>query len=148
MFEIVSPQTAPSLDIDWAPAYELIVSLIVFTDAKNQKETDLGPAWVRRTRQKLPQVFHDQLARVAAQLSKDDKRDKPSKHHLHGDLYFHLIRDCPVERDAASFVDWLESLTPGELYERVAPHWPESMPLPRDLGALRDQHAPLLRLWN
>ena len=78
----------------------------------------------------------------------DEKRDKPYKPHFHGELHFHLIRDCPGERDAASYVDWLEALSVGELYERVAPQWPAGMALPRDLGALRDSQVPVFRLWN
>src|SRR5687768_13134020 len=153
MFELAAPQTPLHLDIDWAPAYELIISLTTFTDTKTQKETDLGSSWIRRTRQSLPQSFHDQLARAMSLLGMDVKEKsakgpKPAKRHLHGDLHFNLIRDCPGERDATSFIDWLEALTVGELYERIAPQWPEGMPLPRDLGALRDVQIPLLRLWN
>ena len=148
MFELANPQTSLNLDIDWAPAYELILSLGAYVDKKSHKDTELGPAWVRRTRQKLPAAFHEQLAQALEELHKHEKRDKPFKPHLHGELHFHLIRDCPGERDAASYIEWLESLSVGELYERVAPQWPETMALPRDLGALRDRQVPVFRLWN
>ena len=148
MFELASSQNILPLDVDWAPAYELLLSLGAFADPRTCKDTDLGPAWHRRTRQKLPPAFHDLLTRAMEQTTRDEKRDKPNKPHFHGELHFHLIRNCPGDRDAASYVEWLESLSVGELYERIAPQWPENMALPRDLGALRDAQVPLFRLWN
>ena len=148
MFELAVPQSPLRLDIDWAPAYEFVLSLGTFADPRTCKDVDLGPPWHRRTRQKLPQAFHDQLTHVIALTTRDEKRDKPSKPHYHGELHFHLIRDCPGDRDAASYIEWFEGLSVGEMYERIAPHWPEGMALPRDLGTLRDAQMPLFRLWN
>jgi len=58
-----------------------------------------------------------------------------------------LIWLCPTTRDAAGFLSWLNSLSVGQIYERLAPFVREGCPpLPHDLAAMRDIYARLLEL--
>src|SRR5712692_8606142 len=53
----------PVLAVDWAPAYELLISFGCFVSARMHPLIDLGPAWVRDVRQALPAESAAQLAR-------------------------------------------------------------------------------------
>jgi hypothetical protein len=79
---------------------------------------DLGEAWRRDVRQRLPA---DVTARVLGKHTaggtfntKDD------------DLLVLLARACPGQGDAASFLDWFGALAPGAAYEALAARLPES----------------------
>ena len=105
----------------------------------------MGPAWVRRVRQRLPGAFVQELD---AELQRHkDRSGTPAEPELHS-VHFLLIQHSPGERDAAAYLDWLAGTGVGELYECLAPHWPAGETLPRELGAMRDRHLALLRLWN
>jgi DNA-binding transcriptional ArsR family regulator len=123
------------VEIDWAPPYELVVSLSALLAGADQKVMDLGPSWAREVRSRLRT---DLLALLPA----------PGKRR-YTELTELLVWQCPGERDVASFLSWLCSLSPGDLYERLAPHAPEPpSALPRDLGSWRDRAADLLSAWH
>src|SRR5947209_14680118 len=123
------------VEVDWAPPYELTVSLAAFLGGADQKVMDLGPTWARDLRKRLDPT-------VPALLPGPGKK-------WHGDLIDLLIWQCPGEREIPSFLDWVCSLSLGELYERLAPHAREQPHgLPRDLISVRDHLVELLRAWN
>src|ERR671937_1698254 len=123
------------VEVDWAPAYELLVSLKAYVSRPEQKILELGAGWARRVRQQLQ-------AELAADLA---SADALADVHV-PDL---LIQQCPGDRDIAGYLHWLGALPVGELYERLAPYALEGRaPLPRDLGAVRDRYVRLLVAWH
>lgn len=127
------------LAVDWAPAYELLMSFSSFVFSRMHALLDLGPGWVREVRERLP---HD----LAAQLS---RKSVTANLKEHGDLLLLLVRVCPGERDARGYLDWLASLSPGDAYEALVQRLPEDGPgLPRDFGAWRDRSVELLKAWE
>jgi DNA-binding transcriptional ArsR family regulator len=129
----------PELDVDWAPAYELLLSLGSFATPRLHALLDLGPAWVRQVRGQLP-------ADLAARIARKSFASSLKEHH---DLLVLLIRVCPGERDTRGFVDWLAGLSAGAAYEALVHRLPESgARLPRDFGSWRDRFVDVLRAWD
>ena len=129
----------PELVVDWAPAYELLISLSSFVSFRLHALLELGPTWVRDVQSRLPPDLAARLARksVAASFK-----------HQH-DVLTLLVRSCPGGRDAPAFLDWFARLTPGTAYEALCPLLPESGPqLPRDFSSWRDRILELLSAWN
>lgn len=127
------------VEIDWAPAYEVFASLHAYTDTQRHKLFELGPGWVRTVREGLPKHFESDLQalrRLAGGRLK--KEGEPSA--------LLLARRCPGERTAEQLVDWLASLSPGDLYELAAPYAGDH--LPSDLGEIRDAELRILRAWH
>lgn len=42
----------PSIDVDWGPAYEALVGLVMFIGGEEEHSYEVGPAWFKRVRQK------------------------------------------------------------------------------------------------
>ena len=137
--ETYESEALPELAVDWAPAYELLISLSCFVSFRLHALLDLGQAWVRDVRQRLPPDLAARLARksVAASLKQ------------HDDLLVLLVRVCPGQRDARGFLDWFGGLTAGAAYEALVQRLPEPGPrLPRDFVAWRDRYLDLLSGWQ
>ena len=129
----------PELLVDWAPAYELLISLWTFVSFRLHALLELGPTWVRDVQSRLPSELAARLSRknVATAIKHED------------DLLTLLVRACPGERDARGFLDWFASLTPGAAYEALYPLLAESGPrLPRDFSAWRDRVLEILAAWD
>lgn len=124
------------IEVDFAPAYELAGSLGVYVKQKMHKQIDLGPAWAAQVRKGLSPALAAELDALRAEGAAAALGVMP------------LVWQCPAERDAAGFLGWLAGLSPGEVYERLAPYWPSDAPPLPDLGALRDRHVRLLTDWN
>lgn len=146
------------VEVDWAPAFELLVSLKAFANTSDHKLLDLGTEWVREVRHELPGDLVRALG-VQGALFNSDVIDL-------------LIYRCPADRSAAGFVGWLADLSPGEIYECVVPELrqgrqllPESPSsrglfqgqppeareggqVPGDLAAERDRWVGLLDSWS
>lgn len=117
------------VSVDFAPAHELVLSLDAFfyTPSKN---LDLGAAWVQKVRAQFDMA--------------DDWENK-----LDPGLLTFLVQHCPGERTAESFLQWLANLTPGRLYELIAPNVPPAASdLLRDLGARQSYYLRVLTAWN
>src|SRR5678815_2762796 len=131
--------TTLEVTVDWDPAYELLVSFLVFVWRGKHVLVELGQTWVDDVKQRLPSDFAQQVSHARGGFK--------SQHE--DDLLGLLVRTCPIERDAATWVDWLAQLSPGDAYELLVPVLPESGPkLPRDFVGWRDRTAALLRTWN
>ncbi|HZU14892.1 MAG TPA: metalloregulator ArsR/SmtB family transcription factor [Chloroflexota bacterium] len=123
------------VEVDWAPAYELVVSLSAFVSRREHKTLELGTEWIKKVR---AQISPD----LARELSVPGAVD-------HVDAIDLLIGQCPGERGAGDFLHWFGSLSPGELYERLAPHIVKGRnDLLTDLDAFRRHHVALLTAWN
>jgi DNA-binding transcriptional ArsR family regulator len=114
--------------VEFAPAYELAISLDAYMVAPSHRTIDLGESWLAEVRGRLTPAFAAELA-----------QSEPLDYRLLGQL----IQQCPGERDAESFLRWLGSLSAGELYELLAPS-----PVAGDLGALRDRIVGWLGQWH
>ena len=136
-----------ALAVDWAPAFELVVSLVSFAERKLHPNLDLGPAWVHDLRQRLPAAFHTQLAEFKSIL--------PFKQS--DGLLLLLVRACPEPRDPATLLGWVGRLSAGDLYEILGPrlsttassaHAEHFIRLPRDLAGWRRALLELIEPWH
>src|SRR6266567_9428885 len=122
--------------VDWAPPYELLESLAAFMSHSEQKILDLGPQWVRSVRKQMPADFAAQASSIAG----------PGFLDLLGLL---IWRRPPGQDDTASFLQWAEQLTPGELYECLAPYLLRvHSEILHDLKSARDSALSTLRVWD
>ena len=123
------------VEVDWAPAYELLVSLKAYVSRPEHKTLELGVGWARDVRRQL-------RPELAAELTSATALRDVHVPNL-------LVRQCPGDRDVAGYLQWLGALSLGELYERLAPCVLEGhTPLPRDLSAVRDRYVRLLAAWD
>ncbi len=123
------------VEIDVAPAYELVVSLEAYLNRQAYKTLELGTGWAARVRETLDPTFAETLRGL---------REAPDKAVLNI-----LIWQCPTKDTTHAFLRWLDGLSTGDIYACIAPSVPTGAPwLPRDLGALRDHIRPLLAEWD
>jgi DNA-binding transcriptional ArsR family regulator len=132
---ITVEQAVYRVEVDWALAYEVLVSLKAYVNRREHKTLELGAGWARGVRRQL-------RPELAAELA---SADALADVHV-PDL---LVWQCPGNRDVAGYLRWLGVLAVGELYERVAPYGLEGRAsLPRDLSAVRDRYVRLLEAWD
>lgn len=122
------------VEVDFAPAYELCISLAALMLRRLHRLLDLGPNWASKTLRQLSPAL-----RGALQSASEIEGNLPL------DL---LVRYCPGERTPAGFIEWVRTLTPGSIYELAAPHLADGQSLPRDLAEVRDRWSRILELWN
>lgn len=121
------------VEVDWAPAYELITSLETYLELSHHKLLELEAGWRKRVEAGLTASFADRL---------NGLERRPAWRHTSL-----LVWQCPTDRrDPAGFLTWLGSLGPGELYDRLAPFDPQG--LPPELNAWRDLAVELLSGWD
>jgi DNA-binding transcriptional ArsR family regulator len=133
-------QQSVRLAVDWAPAFELVLSVLCFVCFPKHNLLDLGEAWASNVRRRLPADLDTRLQRknVAAALNLK-----------HDDLLLLLVRACPGDRGARPFTAWLAGLSAGDAYEAVAPRLPNTAPrLPREFTAWRDRCVEVLSTWQ
>src|SRR5919204_5026487 len=97
-------QAVYRVEVDWAPAYELLVSLKAYVNRREHKTLELGVGWVKGVRRQLQ-------PELAADLASADALADVHVPNL-------LVRQCPADRDVAGYLHWLNILPMGELYER------------------------------
>lgn len=122
------------VEVDYAPAYELLVSLLAFTDRPHHKTFELGKDWAgalkRRLTPKLNMLF-DSLG---------------DRHQAVPPLA--VVWRCPGNRTVDGFLNWLDSLPPAQYAEWLAER-PESDGAPiDDPGGLKDRQVEILRAWH
>src|SRR5918912_3148961 len=111
------------VEVDWAPAYELLGSLKAYVSRPEHKTLELGVGWARDVRRQLRPELAAELTSATA------------------------LRDLHVPNLLVR--QWPGALSLGELYERLAPYVLEGhTPLPRDLSAVRDRYVRLLAAWD
>jgi DNA-binding transcriptional ArsR family regulator len=117
------------IEVDWSPAFELVVSLRAYVRG-TPRQLELEAGWWEAARQ-----------RVGANLLTEEE------FHLAGWLYLFAWL-CPERGDAGEFPRWLASLSIGQFYEQLAPHLTKGNPaLPHDLGASLKAAARFLGAW-
>jgi DNA-binding transcriptional ArsR family regulator len=126
--------------VDWAPAYEFVLSLACFVTFAKHRLLELGDGWVDQVRQRLPAGMAARLSRRSAAMSLKQKEDE---------LLLLLVRGCPQPCDVEGFLNWLSNLSAGDAYESLAPRLPDGGPkLPRDFLEWRDRAVNVLNVWN
>jgi len=124
---------------EWAPAYELVLSINAYVHVKKHVLFELGPLWVRSIHEQLPADAAAQFARKSVVHMLKDA----------GDLLLQLVHGCPEKSDVAGFLGWFGQLTAGSAYEALAPIVREPGPrLSRDFNGWRDHILDLLGVWN
>lgn len=120
-----------SLDVRFEPLHELINSLHTYICRKSYKKIDLTPSWAKETRQRL-------TPRLAALLDETQVDDDWMCAYL-------LVHLCPNGINAEAFLSWLESLTPGDLYELMSQY---TQQFPENMAGFRSKILLLFSLWN
>jgi DNA-binding transcriptional ArsR family regulator len=130
---------AVRVSVEWAPAYELVLSLDAYVHLKRHVLFELGPLWVRSIHEQLPAEAAAQFARKSVvNLLKDAC-----------DLLYQLVYTSPERSDVGAFLAWFGLLTAGAAYEALAPVVREPGPhLPRDFNSWRNHILDLLGIWN
>lgn len=116
---------------EFSPLYELVNSLELFLSKKSIKSVDLGAEWIKEVQEQLE----------AHNVDFGNPKDLPCFSYL-----YLLIWQSPEKEDVDAFINWLHSLQPGSLYEKLFSYVSES--LPTDLTAIRDQYIDLIEKWN
>lgn len=119
------------VEVDFSPAYELILSLDALLYGPH-KTMEMGHEWAESVRARLG--------------SRMDSIPWPGDAEV--SLLLILVWQSP-RRDPEGFLDWYASLTPGQLYERIAPYLPAGVTeLLRDLDQVQARHLRALRFWH
>jgi len=122
-----------SVRVQWSPACEFVLSLLVVADSKLQRTVDVDKRWREQALQGLPED-------VRAVVS-----EEPSKAWAFPPSIAHI---SPAG-DVTGFMTWLAALSPGDLYATFAALYPdERIPQPIDLEARRDKFMAMLEAWN
>ncbi|WP_068617591.1 ArsR/SmtB family transcription factor [Paenibacillus tuaregi] len=119
------------LDVQFEPVHELINSLHAYICRSSYKKTDLSSAWAEAARMKLTPEFATALSEMA--IDADWK------------LTFLLVHLCPDKSDVRGFLKWLESLSPGDMYEKIAEY---SSYFPDNMSSFRARTLRVFEEWN
>ncbi|NEW05021.1 winged helix-turn-helix transcriptional regulator [Paenibacillus sp. SYP-B3998] len=106
-------------------------SLHTYICRKSHKKIDLTSSWAKETRKQLTPDLVGLLDQV--EVDNDWK------------LTYLLVHLCPDKRGAEPFLTWLESLTPGDLYELIAAY---SNQFPTNMAVFRSRTLSLFTQWN
>jgi DNA-binding transcriptional ArsR family regulator len=116
---------------EFSPLYELVNSLELFLTKRSIKNVEIGTEWIKEVQEKLD----------TAHVDFGNHKEHPSFCYL-----YLLIWQSPEKENVEGFLNWLTSLQPGSIYEKLFSYVSES--LPSDLSGIRDQYVELIRKWN
>lgn len=119
------------VEVDFAPMYECYTSLTAFLGKQNHNALESGKLWVREVQKRFtPDLLHkmNTFAKNADDFT-----------------LFPFIWSCPEERSVNGFLNWLDRLSPGDLYEISARF---GSTVTSNLPDLRNQTSEILREWD
>lgn len=116
---------------EFSPLYELVNSLELFLNKKSLKNVELGSDWIDNIQSKLD----------TANFDLGNPKDLPDFTYL-----YLFIWQSPEKENIDLFLQWLKSLQPGSLYEKLFSYISET--LPADLSEIRDQYVEIIDKWN
>lgn len=126
---------AYQVEVDYAPAYELLVSLLAFTDRSQHKTLELGRDWAGGVKRRLP----PQTNALIEGLNRKQWA-APS---------MAAVWRCPGDRTVDGFLGWLASVPPGQYGEWLTEGAPGlDDPPAGDPGTIRDRHVEVLLAWH
>lgn len=118
------------IEIDYAPAYELVISLNAYLQKKYHKNMDLGKEWMASVEKQLTPEFRKELSFLTLDYT---------------DLLFILVYHCPGERTPEQFLRWLKSLSLEEL-SRILSSYVKKIPI--DMKISLHNYIAALGRWN
>ncbi|MHC0037586.1 ArsR/SmtB family transcription factor [Pseudoneobacillus sp. C159] len=126
-----------SVEFDDSPVYELTFSFLMFKrpfGLKFLKALDIGVKWNEEMDSLMGETFSQKVKAA-------------------GDLPFLnllelMIYESPQKKDVTAFLNWLDQLSVGTIYEILAPYLTNSTNLPMQLDEERKQCVEFLREWN
>lgn len=119
------------IEVQFELIYELVNSIHTFICKKSNKKIDLGTPWAAEVAGKLSQELLSALEET--DLGNDWK------------LLNLLIYLCPAKQNVESALNWLESLSVGEIYETLAGH---VSVFPVQMEQFRSRMTYLLTEWS
>ncbi|WP_128103165.1 helix-turn-helix transcriptional regulator [Paenibacillus sp. DCT19] len=119
------------VEVDFAPIYECVSSLSAFMGKQNHSALDAGKQWIRDVQ--------DQFAPAKLQNMRDTM--KATDNFSLAPFIWH----CPGDRSVNSFLDWLEDLSTGQLYDIAAGL---KLSVPSNLPDLRSRTSETIREWD
>ncbi|MEF2967963.1 winged helix-turn-helix domain-containing protein [Paenibacillus sp. M1] len=119
------------VEVDFAPVYECIASLTAFASKQNHHAMDEGKLWVREVQGHFAPIV---LQKMRSSMKKlEDFSLSP------------YVWNCPGERSVPEFLDWLDGLSTGQLYDISASC---GQSVPSNLPELRSLALEVLREWD
>jgi len=97
------PGSPPAVTIETAPAYELLLSIVVTLDHEDADTYDIGPEWIAEARERAGAELLERLEAVSF-------GDADTFRHLLG-----LAYESPAPRDVPTFVSHLRDVDPVEI---------------------------------
>jgi DNA-binding transcriptional ArsR family regulator len=122
---------AYKVEFEFSPLYELVTSLDLFLSKKFIKNVDIGTDWVKNI----------QMVLDNKNIQLGNPKDIPCFDYL-----YLLIWQSPEKENLHTFVKWLGSLDPGQLYEKLFSYL--LGPVPADLITIRNKYMDLLIKWH
>jgi len=119
------------VEVDFAPIYECVTSLTAFLLKQNHNAMDSGKLWVREVQGSFTTGLLQKLRETMKET--DDFTLSP------------YIWSCKEDRSVAGFLNWLDALSSGQLYE-LASRFGSS--IPPNLPDLRNRTSEALREWD
>ncbi|OGX68343.1 MAG: hypothetical protein A2189_05985 [Paenibacillus sp. RIFOXYA1_FULL_44_5] len=120
------------LKFDSASAYELVTSFMIYFTKKWTRNLEIGSAWIKHVDQLVPESFR----KSSPQVNVFD----------YYDYLFLLAWKCPQKDTPKQFIEWLSSLSSGQIYEILSPFITGS--IPSNLDVIPTEFAPLLAQWD
>lgn len=121
---------AYEVEIGFAEKYECMNSLHTFICRKSLKKIDLNEAWATEVKQRLAPAFCQVL--------------ENKEINLDWKLAYLLVMHCK-EGDIQGVIDWMETLSIGEMYEVLAEY---GNLFPEDMKLFRTELLHMLINWN
>lgn len=121
-----------SIEIEYSPVYEFILSFVAFSEKKSYTTLDLGTQWVKERKKEMPSEFHEKLANCKK---------------LFSGFPLILVSHSSV-RTPKDFIRWLEALSWSEIYETFL--WfkeKTSLTRPQDIIKWQELICDLFRTW-
>lgn len=103
--KLIAAWSEVGIRVEFAPAYELVISLVGYTEKQVHRTFDLGTDWIKRVQQTLsPNLFK----RLETAKSRRLMKGFPGAA---------VIERCPCDKSASGFVSWMGAMTRGEVYD-------------------------------
>jgi DNA-binding transcriptional ArsR family regulator len=116
---------------DPSPVYELILSFMIYSRRKWTRNLEIGSSWLKRVDDSVPPKFRTDAGRFDEQSF---------------DYLFLLTFLSPCKSNIAEFLNWLDTQSPGRLYELTSPQSVDAMP--NDMGERMQEAVRMLSRWN
>ncbi|HZG71502.1 MAG TPA: winged helix-turn-helix domain-containing protein [Chondromyces sp.] len=119
-----------SHQVKWhsSPVYDLLASLMAYY--KCSKTFDLDDQWVKKVKNELNQDFVAELDSLSLPFP----------------LIALLIWRCPDNTNVDAILQWLDTLTAGEVFEQVSPFLLENVP--NDIGTIKKNMISVFKQWH